>query len=162
MLDRIRARRRLAVVAALALTAQMLFTPAAARAQAATNMVITWAVHSETAAYEVARQPPYVTGRTFAMVHGAVYDAANAVSGTPYQPYLISPRARRGDSLDAAVATAAYRVLLSLFPGQAEWLAAEYDRSLATIGDGRSKRGGIAVGAAAAAAMIAARRNDGA
>src|SRR6187549_684198 len=106
MLEKIRTRRRTAVLAALVLTVPMLFTPAAARAArtTGTNMVITWAVHSQTAAYEVARQPPYINGRTFAMVQGAVYDAANAVSGTPYRPYLISPPARRGDSLDAAVA----------------------------------------------------------
>ncbi|GID96363.1 vanadium-dependent haloperoxidase [Amorphoplanes digitatis] len=163
MLEKIRTRRRAAVVAALVLTVPLLFTPTAARARTTgTNMVITWAVHSQTAAYEVARQPPYINGRTFAMVQGAVYDAANAVSGTPYRPYLISPPARRGDSLDAAVATAAYRVLLSLFPGQAEWLSVEYDRSLATVRDGRAERGGIAVGGAAATAMIAARENDGA
>ncbi|GIE92006.1 vanadium-dependent haloperoxidase [Actinoplanes regularis] len=161
MREKIRTWRVAAAVAALLLTMPMVFTPTAARAQT-TNMVITWAVHSQTAAYEVARQAPYINGRTFAMVQGAVYDAANAVSGTPYKPYLISPPSHRGDSLDAAVATAAYRVLLSLFPQQAATLGAQYEQSLAPIRDGRSKRGGIAVGEAAAAAMIAARENDGA
>jgi hypothetical protein len=161
MHKKIRLRRGTTLLAALLLTMPMLCTPAVAWAQT-TNMVITWAVHSQTAAYEVARQPPYINGRTFAMVQGAVYDAANAVSGTPYQPYLVSPPARRGDSLDAAVATAAHHVLLSLFPDQAPALNAQYAESLAPIRDGRSKRGGIAVGAAAAAAMIDARRNDGA
>jgi hypothetical protein len=83
-------------------------------------------------------------------------------AGTPYEPYLIAPRARPSDSTPAAVATAAYRVLLSLFPDQAEPLRARYDESLAAIPDGPSKLRGIAVGEAAAAAMIDARRDDGA
>jgi hypothetical protein len=96
------------------------------------------------------------------MVQGAVYDAVNAIAGTPYEPYLVAPRTRRGDSVPAAVATAAPRVLLSMFPDQAAALRAQYDESLAAISDGPSERGGIAVGEATAAAMIAARRDDGA
>ena len=156
--------RTVSVLAALALTGVAVPAPAAAQpgGSPATNAVIVWNAHAQTAIYEVARQPPYVTGRSFAMVQGAVYDAVNAVAGTPYEPYLIAPRSRTGDSADAAVATAAYRVLLSMFPAQAAALTAQYDESLAAIRDGRSKRGGIAVGERAAAAMIEARRNDGA
>ncbi|MBB4764748.1 hypothetical protein ACFQFC_11115 [Amorphoplanes digitatis] len=55
-----------------------------------------------------------------------------------------------------------YRVLLSLFPAQADALRARYDEALAVISDGRAKRGGIRVGKAAAAATIADRRDDGA
>jgi hypothetical protein len=159
------------VLTTLALTVPVALTPAAALAQptaaqaepaAVPNAVIAWNVHAQTASFEVARQSPTATSRSFAMVQGAVYDAVNAIAGTPYEPYLIAPRTRRGDSAPAAVATAAYRVLLSLFPGQAEFLRARYDESLAAIPDGPSERGGIAVGSAAAAAMIAARRDDGA
>jgi len=156
-----------AAVAMLALIAPLAGAPTAAQAQPpsssdGTNAVIAWDVNAQTAIYEVARQQPYVTTRSFAMVQGAVYDAVDAIAGSPYQPYLVAPRARRGDSVDAAVATAAYRVLLSLFPAQADPLLVQYNASLAAIADGRSKQGGIAVGAAAAAAMIAARANDGA
>jgi PAP2 superfamily len=149
---------------ALALTVPGAFTPAAAQAQPAAipNAVITWNTHAQTAIYEVARQSPTATTRSFAMVQGAVYDAVNAIAGTPYEPYLIAPRARPSDSTPAVVATAAYRVLLSLFPGEAESLRARYDESLAAIPDGPSKHRGIAVGQAATAAMIDARRDDGA
>ena len=149
---------------ALALTVPVAVTPAAAQARSAAipNAVIAWNTHAQTAIYEVARQSPTTTARSFAMVQGAVYDAVNAIAGTPYEPYLIAPRTRPGDSTPAAVATAAYRVLLSLLPGQAESLRARYDESLAAIPDGHSERGGVAVGEAAAAAMIAARRDDGA
>ena len=156
--------RAVAVLAALALTGPAVLTPGAAQAGTtpAANAVITWNAHAQTAIYEVARQAPNVTGRSFAMVQGAVYDAVNAIAGTPYQPYLIAPRSRRGDSADAAVASAAYHVLRSLFPAQADALTAQYDAALAAVPDGRSKRGGIAVGEQAAAAMIEARRGDGA
>jgi hypothetical protein len=154
--------RRVAAVAVLALSVSAVAVPATAATPAADpNIVVTWAIRSHIAAYDVARQPPYINGRTFAMVQGAVYDAANAAAGSPYQPYLLSVRGRHGHSLDAAVATAAYRVLLSIFPGQATTLRAQYDESLAAIRDGRAKRGGIALGEEAAAAMVAARRDDG-
>jgi hypothetical protein len=126
------------------------------------NAVITWNVHAETAIFDVAKQSPTATARSFAIVQGAVYDAVNAIAGTPYEPYLVAPRTRPGDSTPAAVATAAYRTLVWLFPAQADSLRARYDESLAAIPDGPSERGGIAVGEAAATAMINARRDDGA
>ncbi|WP_433291374.1 vanadium-dependent haloperoxidase [Actinoplanes sp. CA-030573] len=137
-------------------------TPVPAAAAAGTNSVVVWNANAQTAIYEVARQGPYVAPRSFAMVQGAVYDAVNAIAGTHYQPYLIAPKAHRGDSADAAVATAAYRVLVSLFPEQSASLDDMYAGSLAAIPDGRSKDGGVAVGEQAADAMIAARVDDGA
>lgn len=96
-----------------------------------------------------------------ALVHGAMYDAVNAIDGG-HEPYLLSTRVGTPfDSKEAAAATAAYRVLLSLAPAQAPTLAGMYAASLATVPDGTSKTRGIAVGEAAAAAMIAARTLDG-
>lgn len=134
------------MAAALALAVPAVAAPpAAAQAQPpAPNAVITWNIHAQTAIYEVARQSPTTTARSFAMVQGAVYDAVNAVAGTPYEPYLVAPRARPGDSTAAAVAAAAYRVLLSLLPAQADALRAQYEESLAAIPDGPSERGGVA------------------
>ncbi|MFG3580586.1 vanadium-dependent haloperoxidase [Micromonospora chersina] len=110
----------------------------------------------------MARQAPQVQSRSAAMVHGAIYDAVNAIAGTPYQPYLTAPAADGSESVDAAVAAAAYRVLDATFPDQHDALTARYAESLAAIPDGRAKRRGIEVGARAGAAMIAARRDDGA
>ncbi len=163
MAHRVRFSRLLgaAVVAALGLT---VLTPTAVSAQRAapSNAVLTWNIHAQTAIYEVGRQSPTAGTRSFAMVQGAVYDAVNAIAGTPYKPYLIAPRAHRGDSTPAAVATAAHRVLLSLFPAQADALAAQYDEALAMVPDGPAKRGGVRVGEAAAGAMVEDRRGDGA
>src|SRR4029079_4067813 len=43
------------------------------------------------------------------MVHGAVYDAVNAIDGG-HEPYLVAPPARPWYSQDAAAATGASRV----------------------------------------------------
>ncbi len=135
--------------------------PSPARGAGGPNAVVAWNTHAQNAVFEVARQAPHVAPRSFAMVQGAVYDAANAIAGTPYEPYLTAPRARRTDSTDAAVAAAAYRVLRSLFPEQAATLDATYAAELAKIPDGRSKVRGVAVGEQAAATMITARIGDG-
>jgi hypothetical protein len=159
------ARRLLAVIVAttFALTVPSALAPPAARAGAPTpNAVVAWHVHAQTTIYDVGRQSPNAASRSFAMVQGAVYDALNAIAGTPYEPYLIAPPARRSDSVPAAVAAAAHNVLLSLFPAQADALRARYAAELARIPEGRAKRGGIAVGEATAAAMIDDRRDDGA
>jgi hypothetical protein len=74
----------------------------------------------------------------------------------------VKVRARRSYSQDAAAATAAYRVLAGLLPAArhprlTEW----YLESLAAIPPGRARDGGISVGDVAAAAMLAARADDG-
>jgi hypothetical protein len=95
-----------------------------------------------------------------APVHGAMYDAVNAIDGG-YQPYLIGARARSTFSKDAAAAAAAYQVLRWLLPGRATQLEGYYNESLAVIPDGPSEEAGIGVGMAAAKAMIGRRHNDG-
>jgi hypothetical protein len=134
-----------------------LAAPAAARADAVTQ----WNLNASNALFTVAGQPPQVSVPHLAMVHGAVYDAVNAIDGG-HEGYLLTSRVGAPfDSKDAAAAAAAYRVLLHLVPTQQTQLEAQYSASLAAIPDGAAKTRGIAVGEAAAAAMIAARTNDG-
>jgi hypothetical protein len=128
----------------------------------AASSVVTWNVNAQTAIWDVGRENPWVQARSFAMVQGAVFDAVNAIAGAPYEPYLVAPAATGRESTGAAVATAAHQVLLSLFPAQADRLRAEYDAYLATIPEGAAKQAGVAIGGRTAAAMIAARQNDGA
>ena len=109
-----------------------------------------------------------------AMVQGAVYDAVNAIEPHHYRPYLLTRRFSARADEDAAVAAAAYGVLRDivatvpdpLLPaatrtGLLEQLATQYASALAVIPDGPFKTQGLAAGRAAAAAMIAARRDDG-
>jgi hypothetical protein len=107
-----------------------------------------------------ARQAPQVTVLTYAMVQGAVYDAVNAIDGT-HGSYLSIARANPWDSEDAAAATAAYRVLVALFPAQQSALDTAYQASLSAIPAGPSRDGGVAAGERAAAAMLSAREGDG-
>jgi hypothetical protein len=149
-----RARAAGLVVAVAALLA--LAVPAIARADTVTQ----WNLNATNALIGTAGQAPPVSVLHLAMVHGAVYDAVNAIDGG-HEPYLSSPPAMPWYSTDAAAATAAYLVLVSIVPGQQLALEGLYDSSLAAIPDGPAKAGGINVGEAAAAAMIAARMNDG-
>jgi hypothetical protein len=107
------------------------------------------------------------------MVQGAVYDAVNAIGPKQYRPYLLNRRTGAGASADAAVATAAYDVLSELvstaperapFPGRSgllSTLTAAYAASLDAVDDDAFKRQGVAVGHAAARAMLDARESDG-
>jgi hypothetical protein len=153
----------IAAIIALAsfVTPASFIAPASASVASAGNAVITWDINAQTAIFDVAAQPQTAQVRSFAMVSGAVYDAVNAIASTPYRPYLIAPPATGTESTDAAVATAAFRVLVALFPEQQERLQGQYDQSLAAIPDSPPKQAGIAVGDRTAAAMIAARQDDG-
>jgi hypothetical protein len=150
-------------VAAVVLLVAVGALSASARGQPAGNAAIEWNAIATTAA---AGQPPHVVPLSLAMVQGAVYDAINAIDGG-HQPYLVSPPANPSDSKEAAVATAAFRVLAGfpdlpgLFPAQISTLQSLYDASLADVPDGAAKTGGIAVGEAAARAMLVARTGDG-
>jgi hypothetical protein len=107
------------------------------------------------------------------MVQGAVYDAVNAIGPKQHRPYLLKRRTGAKASIDAAVATAAYDVLSELvstaperapFTGRAgllTTLASEHAASLDAISDDSFKKQGIAVGHAAAEAMLDAREGDG-
>jgi hypothetical protein len=126
-------------------------------------------INAPTAPIPGAGQPPQVSALHLAMVHGAVYDAVNAIDGG-HQPYLAGlPPASPSASQDAAVATAAHHVLVGLGIGPVpplpqvvrDRLDGLYADALAGIPDGPAETDGIAAGAAAAAAMLATRSTDG-
>jgi hypothetical protein len=64
-------------------------------------------------------------------------------------------------SLDAAVAAATYGVLRARVPAQEPALTARYAAYVAALPDGAEKANGLAVGAAAAEQLLAARASDG-
>ena len=102
---------------------------------------------------------PYQS-RVYAMTHAAIHDAVNAIDRR-YRPYALFSRPDLGASPEAAVATAAYRVLVHEIPAQQAALDAEYQAALASIPDGEAKTRGVLIGEAAAAAIIALRSDDG-
>jgi hypothetical protein len=103
-------------------------------------------------------QSPFGQARVAAIVQLAVFEAINAITGE-YEPY-IGITAPAGASVDAAAVTAAYKVLKALFPMAPDIDQAPAD-SLAAIPNGLAKTSGIAVGEAAAKAMIDNRVGDG-
>jgi len=134
----------------------------AAPGLAAAAMVTQWNQNASTVLMGNLGQPPQQSVPHLAMVHGAVYDAVNAIDGG-HEGYLLDARVGSPfDSKDAAAATAAHHVLRSIVPDSQKALVdAQYALSLAGVPDGVAKTRGIAVGEAAAAAMIAARTADG-
>jgi hypothetical protein len=83
--------------------------------------------------------------RTLAMVHVAMFDAANAIERR-YAPYLTLPEPPIGASAEAAAASAARGVLVRLFPLQQPALDAALAASLASVQNGPGKDDGIQYG----------------
>lgn len=143
-------RLRLAAV----LVAGLVCSPIAARA----DTVLDWnAIAMNT--FISQGQSPFAQARFMSITQLAVFEAVNAITGD-YRPYFGTVVAPVGASIDAAAATAAYKVLKNYFP-LASKIDAAYTASLAAIPDGSAKTGGIATGDAAATQMITARRGDG-
>jgi hypothetical protein len=134
-------------------------SPSIARGDAVSDWNIT-----ATSAIFAAGPTPHASTLGFAMVQGAVYDAVNAIDGG-HEPYLVKPPASPGDSKSAAVATAAYGVLVAIVPATQVTahanLDAQYAAALDAVPDGPAKAGGIAAGEAAAARMLDERSHDG-
>jgi hypothetical protein len=105
---------------------------------------------------------PARSSRAMAIVHIAMFDAANAID-PKYQSYTNISRAPRDTSMDTAVAQAAHDALATLYPSQApsfDMLLADDLGHINKHGDG-SKANGIAVGKRAAAAILTLRIGDG-
>jgi hypothetical protein len=81
--------------------------------------------------------------RSLAMESLAIFDAVNAIDGTP--GYLVHLEAPVDAAPDAAVAAAGHRVLSYLYPAQQAAFNALFAASLETIPDGQGKIDGVAV-----------------
>jgi vanadium-dependent haloperoxidase-like protein len=109
-------------------------------------------------------QGPPLSTLHVAMVHGAIYDAVNAIDGG-HEPYLEGLSAAPGASMAAAVAQAGHDVLYGITPPTNTAVRSRIDAlltaSLDLIPDGDAKDDGRDIGAEAADAMLDARANDG-
>lgn len=112
-------------------------------------------------AIRVDRTAPPRASRILAIVHTSVYDAVNAIDRT-HKPYAVDVPALPGTSAEAAVAAAAHRALVALFPAQTVTFDTQFTASLATITDGSAENNGVALGNLVADKMLALRANDGA
>jgi len=139
------------------------------------NAVITWNNNAATAAIGACLAPtnnPLHESRMYAMMHIAIHDALNAIDRRS-RPYALNTHVN-GASPDAAVAAAARGVLVPLLQelpppfsdcvtGQkvVEGVEADYAAAIGAIPNGRAKTRGLAVGRAAAAAILEVRTGDG-
>ena len=115
-------------------------------------------------------QNPVMLTRGLTMVSVAMHDALNGVTRR-YEGYAFEGSAEPNASAEAAVATAARDALVLAVPGfgsaaqQAAAIAmadTAYTGALAKIPEGPAKTSGVAVGRAAAAAIVSLRKDDGA
>ncbi|HYV35341.1 MAG TPA: phosphatase PAP2 family protein [Gemmataceae bacterium] len=103
---------------------------------------------------------PTRDSRALAIVHAAMFDAVNSIDGR-FTPYLVVAPNSKGASLEAAVAQAAHDTLVQLYPSQTATFDIALTNALAGIPNGQAQAKGIAVGQYVAAAILAARANDG-
>lgn len=115
--------------------------------------------------------PPFLESRYYAMVNIAMHDALNSIVPKYKRYALLNTRDHDADA-DAAVAQAAYEVIVSFY-GQLnppafvtpqpvrDYISNLLQQSLTGIDAGDAKTKGIALGHQAAQAILAKRNNDG-
>lgn len=128
------------------------------------NVVLDWAtIAAEAITRPVEGGPaelsPATSTMRMAQVQLAVYDTLVALAGQ-YEPFSYTAKAKGSIHRDAAVATAAYRVLRTRLPGRAAYLDAQYAAALSAIANGKKKARGIALGESVAAHYLALRAHD--
>jgi len=160
---------------AVVLAAGMFSTSAPASEQASgSNAVTAWNANAGDAVVAACFLGGYAPqeARLYAMTQVAIHDALNGIERRS-RPYAASLSAVPGASPEAAVAAAARDVLVTVLGSLSFFLPAacveagiasveaDYTASLATIPTGTAKTSGLALGRAAAAAILALRSADG-
>jgi MYXO-CTERM domain-containing protein len=127
---------------------------------ASADVITDWNIIAIDAARVFANPNP--STRAIAIGHLAAYDAVNAIthSGEKYLPGELAVTLPA--SANAAAIQAFHDALVFAVPAKQSDLDKALKNALADLADGAAKTNGIAVGKAAAAALVAARTNDGA
>lgn len=107
-----------------------------------------------------AKPNPPVANRVMAILHAAIYEATNGITGRHGSGQKLETAP--GASIDAAIAAASRTALLKLLPAQRASIEAAYEAALGKLPEGASRTDGVAVGEQAAAAVLAQRLDDGA
>jgi hypothetical protein len=111
------------------------------------------------AAEKASSQLPPFQVNTLAIVQLSVHDALNTIEPR-YEPYAYAGSSATGASVPAAVAAATRDTLVQLLPDQRDAIEQRYAARLAALPDEASKNAGLAVGRAAAAAVLARRQGQ--
>jgi hypothetical protein len=126
------------------------------------DQVVQWSEELQKVLLAPGAQPASIhPTRTLAITQIAVYDAVNGIArgGAPLIVDLHGPRSA---SAEAAAASAARTAVDALLPSQQPTIDAFFQSSLAQIGSGEQVERGVRFGERVAAAVLAARTNDGA
>ncbi len=142
----------------IALAISILLGMGLAAMPARADVVTDWNVKANELVVEAKLGTPPAM-RIMAIVHTAVYEAANAVTKR-YPAGALKLDAAPGASLDAAVAAANRVTLLKLLPSVQPAIDSAYQAALAKVVGGPAKAAGIAVGEQAAAAVLAGAVED--
>jgi hypothetical protein len=105
-----------------------------------------------------ATSPP-LTARNLAILHCAIYDAVNSITGD-CQSYRLKLPALEGASPEAAAAGAAYEILVNLYPSRRGAYDERLAESLNCISSKSARDVGRVYGRGVAQAMLASRAND--
>jgi hypothetical protein len=150
----------LAGTTVVALLAAGNLVPAMAQATKQVNQVVQWNRTLLVIVRTPGAQPATIhPTRSFAIMHGAIYDAVNAIDRT-HKPYLVRLSASHLASQEAAAAAAAHEVLVKLYPNFQATLDAQFQQALAQLPNG-GKVDGISIGNTVADRILALRSNDG-
>lgn len=142
--------------AGLAAVAIALHASALIAAAQTPNVVIQWNQVLQTLFPGTA---PGLQLRSLPMMHIAMFDAVNSIEER-YTSYLTQVKGSHGASAEAAAAAAARDVLAALYPTQQAMFDDLLTSQLAGIPPGLAKQG-VAIGQAAAQAVLEWRTNDG-
>jgi hypothetical protein len=124
------------------------------------DMVTDWN-QAAVRATEVAGAPVPVQTRVMSLVHGAVFDAVNAIERR-YTAYAVEAAAAPGASAEAAAAAAAHAMLELLYPLQKPILDTALAGALKPVPEGAAKSDGVRLGREVADRFFALRKEDGA
>ena len=126
------------------------------------NVVVDWN-ENMLAAITAANVPAPAANRLGGIIQAAVFDAVNGIE-RKYTPIHVAAAAPDDASPRAAAASAAYTMLVSLFPGQKATLDSEFAASMQVIADDEDANGvadGTAWGADVAHQTLTWRSTDG-
>jgi hypothetical protein len=110
----------------------------------------------------LSRNPPPIAALHMAAFHAAIFDAVNGITHT-HQPWLVKETAPAGADVDAAIAGAAHKVLLTYWSASTNPRNIEvaYEKALAAIPDSAGKTAGIHWGEHVAGLVLANRADSG-
>jgi PAP2 superfamily len=104
--------------------------------------------------------PPMIESRIYAILNVGLYDALNNIV-VKNAPYALKIGAHPKANPDAAVAQAGHDIIVALMPPMSGYADSLLSVSLDGLAESDSKTQGIAIGRAAASAILDLRANDG-